>query len=657
MRNVWLCVFSCCFLIVSLAFGQKEDWIPITPQDLQIKEVPGDPGASAIQLYHADYIDDNLHSEFVYRRIKILNEKGNQYADVELTILPGHSITNLKARTIHPDGTIIEFSGKPFDKTIIKGQGIKYVAKTFTLPEVTVGSIIEYRFLIMTPEDTIYNNSWTIQHDLYTVKENFRMKGYMGELQTKHGYDSQLSMIYSHMPANLKPQQKRDGWEMEAQNIPAFQAEDYMPPEANYKPQVRFFYGGREIGSADKFWQDLGHDWNNDAEHFIGSHKEVQSAASEAIGKETAPEQQLRKLYARAQQIRNLSYERDRSEQEFKKENLKENGNVVDVLNHGYGTRHDIVLLFVALARAAGFQASVLRVSNRQEKFFDKGLLSASQLDSEMALVKVNASDVYLDPATRFCPYGVARWVRTSTTALKLDKNGGTFITVPAAPHDKAVTRRTANLALAEDGSLSGDLTVQFQGGEALERRLDALETDQAGNKKALEDELRSWLPLTAIVELTKVEGWDKQDDPLVAQFHVQIPGYASSVGKRLLLPPYLFQTKQKEAFKNAERKYPVYFPYTFDQLDVIAIKLPDGYAIEGSPQNQEVKLAYAAYQNVSKFEPGRLVMQRVLFFNALYVETKLYAEVKDFFSKVQAGDEQQTVLRTGVATNAQKTN
>ena len=659
MRRVQCCIFfSFCLAVASMAYAQGEGWLPVTQEDLQTKEVPGDPGASAIQLYYADYIDDTLHSEFLYSRIKVLNEKGNKYADVEIPVpVPGSSVTGLKARTIHPDGKIIDFSGKAFEKTIIKGKGVKYVAKTFTLPEVTVGSIIEYKFLVMMPEDVIYDNSWTIQHDLYTVRENFKMKAYSGLLETKPGGRSQFSLIYSHMPANLKPQRKGEGFEMQAQNIPAFEAEEYMPPEDNYKPQVRFFYGGSEISSPDKFWQDVGRDLNNDVEHFIGNHKEIQAVAAEAMGKETDWDKQVQMLYQRAQQIRNLSYERGRTIEELKKENLKPNGNVLDVLNHGYGTRKDIVLFFAALARAGGFHTSIVLVSNRSDRFFDKGMLSANQLDAYMAVVKINGQDVYLDPGTKFCPYGFVRWMRTSTAGLKLDKDGGAFVTVPPAGHEKAVLQRSAVMDLAEDGSLSGQVTVQFQGSEALERRLDALETDEAGRNKSLEDDLKSWLSAGAVANVLKVTGWEKEDEPLIAEFHVRIPGYASAAGKRLLLPPYLFQTKQKDAFKHSDRKFPVYFPYAFVENDAISIKLPSGYTIEASPKNQEARLPYAAYKEVNTAGAGQLVTGRQLLFNGIYFDLKQYAEVKDFFGKVQAGDEQQAVLRVGGTTSAQKGN
>src|SRR5438270_4675106 len=89
----FLPIFLCLFFSLA-AFAQKEDWLPVTPQDLQYKEVPGNKGASAVRLYYAQYINDNTSSCFVYERIKILNEKalnpdsrGRTYADVEIPML------------------------------------------------------------------------------------------------------------------------------------------------------------------------------------------------------------------------------------------------------------------------------------------------------------------------------------------------------------------------------------------------------------------------------------------------------------------------------------------------------------------------------------------------------------------------------------------
>jgi hypothetical protein len=641
------------FFAVS-ARAQKEDWLPITQQDLEIKQVPGSPGADAIQLYFANYINDVDHYEFYYHRIKVLNEKGNRHADVEIVIPPDGSVSSLKARTIHPDGKITEFTGKPFQKVLIKGHGLKVLAKTFTMPDVTVGSIIEYKYRVDV-NGIFTDNSWTIQHELYTVKESFRMKPYVGLLEGfEDGY--QVAALYSHMPNNVKPVQKGGGYELDVDSMPAFETEGYMPPEQDFVPQMRFLYVGSHVSTPDKFWKDAGEKWNNDADHFMGNRREIAQAASEAIGSETDPEQKLRKLYARVQQVRNLTYERERTAEEQKKENLKDNQNVADVLARGAGYRNEITFLFVALARSAGFDAAAVRSSNRHDKFFDKGLLSKRQFDSEIAVVSLSGKDVYLDPGTRFCPYGYVRWIRTSTMGLKLEKKGSTFVTVPGAPYDKAMTRRSADMSLDDSGGLKGKITVKFEGGEALEHRLDGLETDDAGKKKLLEDELQEWVPSGAVVKLESSEGWESSDTPLTAVFDVEISGYSSVAGKRLLVPAYLFQAKKMDAFKHADRKFPVYFPYAFAESDRVSIKVPAGYTLESVPQEQTALLGYAGYKNVVQFDGKQLVTQRVLQVNGIFFRLELYPEVKDFFGKVQAGDEQQAVL-TGGSTSAQKIN
>jgi hypothetical protein len=203
---------------------------------------------------------------------------------------------------------------------------------------------------------------------------------------------------------------------------------------------------------------------------------------------------------------------------------------------------------------------------------------------------------------------------------------------------------------------LKGTISVKFEGGEALEHRLDELSTDEAGKKKDLEDELQGWLPTGAVIKLTKVEGWEASDIPLIATFDVDMPGYASAAGKRLLLPACLFQARQLDAFKHVDRKFPIYFPYAFGEVDRVNIEIPAGYTLENVPPEQSARLRYAAYQNLAQFDGKKLVTQRILQVNGIYFRLEQYQEVKDFFGKVQAGDEQQAVL-TGGTTNAQKNN
>lgn len=644
--RTWCLAFIVCLSVKVCAHGQQsEEWLPVTPQDLQMKDVPGDPGAEAVQLYYADFRDDVRESEFIYKRIKVLKEKGKEYANVEIEIPQHESIGDLQARTIHPDGAIVDYKGKPYEKIVVRYRGEQIVAKVFTLPAVTAGSIVEYKYRLLWNHH-FYDPTWTVQHELYTVKESFWLRRYTAPMDTPHISDqTQLSYVTSNMPPGAVPKDTGAGVELQVENVPAFKPEKYMPPAANFKAEVQFFYGGREIESPDVFWRELGRDWYGKTEHFIGNHQELRTAAGQIIGNEADPEKKLRKLYARAQQTRNLTYESARSRAEGGLESLKANENVLDVFTHDYGSGNEIAELFAGLARAAGFQAAMLRVSSRRDRVFDPKLLSENQLGTEIVRVKLNGSDLYLDPGTRFCPFGLVAWSYTSVPALQLDKNGGFFVVIPTATADKSVTRRSADVVLDSEGNLQGEVTIEFKGNEALQRRLDSLETDEAGRKQDLEEELARWLPPGALLQLKDVQGWEASEEPLIARFAIEMRGFGAEAGKRLLVPANLFRSTQMEAFATSERRYPLYFPYTYEEIDKTGIHLPPGYSAETIPSGQDVKLRSARFITTRSLATGQLLLTRALVVNSIYFESEQYAEVRSFFHKLQAADEEQIVM------------
>ena len=100
------------------------------------------PGAPAVYLYRESINDDQMHELSVYERIKVLTDRGKEHATVELTQFErddlGYTVGDIQGRTIHPDGTIIPFTGKPFEKLIEKSRDSKLMAKVFTMPDVEV---------------------------------------------------------------------------------------------------------------------------------------------------------------------------------------------------------------------------------------------------------------------------------------------------------------------------------------------------------------------------------------------------------------------------------------------------------------------------------------------------------------------------------------
>jgi Domain of Unknown Function with PDB structure (DUF3857) len=145
VRVVAVAVFS--FAVILTRNAGAADWPPISPEDMKMTRISEQPGAAAVILYREEVDDDMNNVESAYERIKILTEAGREYANVELPYSRrGFRIDGISGRTVHADGSIAEFVGKPFDKTVVRGGDLKINVKSFTLPDVQVGSIIDYRY-------------------------------------------------------------------------------------------------------------------------------------------------------------------------------------------------------------------------------------------------------------------------------------------------------------------------------------------------------------------------------------------------------------------------------------------------------------------------------------------------------------------------------
>ena len=79
------------------------------------------------------------------------------------------------------------------------------------------------------------------------------------------------------------------------------------------------------------------------------------------------------------------------------------------------------------MLRAAGIHASLIWVPDRSQQVFTQQYLSTDQLDGEIAIVPLDGKDVFLDPGTKFCPYGMVDWRYTSDMGLRQSTSGADF--------------------------------------------------------------------------------------------------------------------------------------------------------------------------------------------------------------------------------------
>ena len=623
-------------------------FLPVSPDELKLTSEPQAPGAPAIILYRQVDRDDNGYTshEDDYLRIKILTEEGRKYANVEIPFLKGsQNIVKVKARTIRPDGSIADFGGQVFEKYLMKGKGVKCLAKTFTLPDVQVGSIIEYSYTTDLGEYMLYDSHWILSNELFTRKAQFSLKPYKGTYQM-----FSLRWSWQGLPPGAVPKEAPDHIiRMEANNIPAFQTEDYMPPPDELKSRVDFIY---EEGIAEKdqdsFWKHVGKTRNGQLESFIGKRKAMEQAVAQIVSPNDSQDVKLRKIYDRVQQIRNKSYEVQKTAQEQKRAKEKPAENVEEVWKRGYGDSVQLAWLFLGLARAAGFEAYGCWVSDRREYFFNPVTMQSAKLNDNVVLVKLNGKDLYLDPGVVFTPYGLLTWSETGVAGLRLDKDGGTWIQTTLPQASESRIERVGKLKLSDSGDLEGKLTVTYIGLEAMYHRMEERNTDEVARKKFLEELVTAQIGVAAEAELTNKADWTSSETPLVAEFNLKIPGWASSAGRRVMIPAAIFTAAEKGVFEHANRVQPIYFEYPHEKVDDVTIELPPGWQVSSVPPPQDQNGKVVVYSLKDEQSPGTLRLTRKLTIDALLVHQKYYTALRNFFQAVRTSDGIQVVLQPG---------
>src|ERR1051325_11203651 len=330
-RSAALLLFVCAITPSAFAaWGRQEYFHDATAAEREMKSVAIEPGASAAILEWTQHQDDEASSMTEYTRMKIFGEEGKKYADVEMYYIPRFtSVRDIKARTIHPDGSVVNFDGKMYDKLIVKAGGARLMAKTFSIPDVQPGSIVEYVYTRTWPYDYLSSTRWTLQRDVPVLQYNLWIKPY----NKQHS-----GFFISHgTPNNAQPQKNGDHFEMTLENIPAFDKEPFALPDTQLKSRVDLYY---TMGKTDpeEFWKEEGKDWAKFIEDFIGDRSGIRKAAQQLSAGATTDEEKLHKLYAKVQSLRNTSFDDDKTVQESSREKLRDNRHIEDVLEHGYGS-------------------------------------------------------------------------------------------------------------------------------------------------------------------------------------------------------------------------------------------------------------------------------------------------------------------------------
>ena len=655
-----LAVF-CLIVVLPTLVAAGDNWKPLGPADLNLKAPIVEKDADAEAIFWEVWVNDDPQGLILnhYLRIKVFTDRGRESQskiDIPFGSFSGRQIkiNDIAARTIKPDGSIVELkSADVFERAIVKTSGLKVKVKSFAMPALEAGCIIEYRWRELRVDQSANYVRLEMQRDIPVHRITYYVKPYPFP---------GLAMSSITMHGNAKPFTKaKDGfYSTTMENVPAIHEESRMPPEDQVKSWMLLYYTKDEKIDPEKYWMDLGKRVYQDNKSLFKVSDEVrQMAASLTEGTKTDDEKMERLFTFCRTKIKNTSDDASGLTAEERKK-LKENKSPADTLKRQSGDAQDIDLLFAALATAAGYDARIVLAPDRGDLFFDKSIANAYFLEPSNIAVRIGDQWKFYNPGWNHIPVGMLRWQEEGTEALITDPKQPVWTNIPMSPPERSLIKRTAKLKLTEDGTLEGDVEINYSGHVAIDRKEQSDDDTANQREEALKEEIKGRMS-TAEVSGIRIENIDDSARPLIHAYHIKIPGYAQRTGKRLFLQPAVFQHGAAPFFSSSERKNQVYFHYAWSESDEVTIDLPAGYSLD----NAEAPASFASAP-ISEYKPSisvttdgkTLVYKRRFFFggggNIIY-PVNAYGRLKAYFDELHKQDSHIITLKQSGATAAAK--
>ena len=651
------------FLALTVSTSVWAQFQQPTDEELKMTADPKAPGAAAIYLNIEETANDPVHFRTYYARIKVLSEKGKELATVELPYLKGTSkITEIKGRTIHSDGTVVPLVVKPEDLLISKSGDRQVGKRVFTLPSVEVGSILEYRYQIDYDDHLYSSPTWQVQQDYLVRKAHFDftpgkmfLPGSINQtsmyLQNEYGETLNWLLWWGRLPDGMKVQQAPASgrFSLDVADVPPAPDEDWMPAIQNLRYKIEFYYTSSNTGA--QFWIDSAKRWSKEVDRFADVSKGLREVVAGLIAPGDNELTKAQKLYKAVVALDNTDYSRKKTESELKQLKLKVAKHAEDTWKQKSGDSEEIAQLYLAMARAAGLQAYAFKVVDRDQGVFDETHLSLYQLDDTVVLVGVDGKGILTDPGEKTAPFGTLSWRHSEAGGIRQGSQGPGLEVTPAQPYAGNSIVCTGDLTLDAHGGITGDIRVVMSGQEALRWRHVVLRNDDAEVKKQFDKELEGLVPEGVEAHIDHFLSLDDPETNLMAVVKVQ-GTLGTATSKRLLLPGYFFAARGHAPFVNQEkRQTPVDMHYGEQVIEKITYHLPAGMVVEGVPPDAKIPWAgHAVYVSKTTSKPDQIEVSRTLAHAFALAKPEEYQDLRAFYQKVAAADQQQLVLATAPA-------
>jgi len=629
-------------IIISLSiYGQKnknkDSNIPafgkVEKADLEMKECDFDKNAEAMVLFDKGqlvYILGNGIDLVRHIRIKVLNDKGKDRADIHLSYINWKNDEDIKDITaqvynLDPSGNIVvtKLDKKQiFEKQINKREA----EKIFTLPDVKPGTVIEYKY----KHTNIGMMNWYFQRSIPVKYSEFT-------------FDYPNEVDISFLPKCYMPyEQKTDkGGTRTARffsmsNVPALRDEPFILNEDDYMQKIETktiaYENSRGIHQSIVVnWLQVIRFLMEDDDFGVQIKKEIPRTAD--------LDAQLKNISDRYIRM-NIIYE-------YVKKNMEWNGSpgiwamegVKAAWKDKKGTAGEINLILINLLKDAGLNVKPILVSTH-----DNGLVNSIDAGTEwspgfyqfnkvLAWVTIGDKIYVLDGTDKETPANLIPMDVVATEGLVIEKLETMEWGWETLWKDKLEYRNMVFLqaGITADGKLTGKASISSYD----YARLNKIATARKGKKEFTEEYFSSNNPGITIDSVT-LENIDKDSLPLLQKVYFNEQLNAS--GNYQYFSVNLFTGLEENPFVADQRISDVFFGILQNHSIVGNITIPDGFEFDELPKNIKMIMPDTSIviTRLAQVVDNHMLSFRIsLEFKKPFYSAEEYEGFKEFYKKL----------------------
>jgi hypothetical protein len=573
------------------AAAWSDGWPEITAPERALKRVEQDPDADAVVLINqrdgkilkeADDIVNVLH---YHVRMKILTERGKEYAKIEIPAWKSSRVSGVEARTIKADGTVMPLAADQiFEKVVLQVGSYRETAWAFSFPAVEPGAIVEYRYQRNT-HALIYIDPF------YFAGPEFTLRARMTQgIPSDMGY----TLLCDLCPPGQAPQitDWREGknkgkmYVHEVHDLPGYRYERMMPPPRDASPRLEMVlaeWKGRAswaLGRQDHFFVD----WASVALYAsayyqeaikkgVGDLKPVVAGWLQGV---SDPQEKVKIIYRHVQRdFRYIPfssvYGSTRAIEDMLKEKIADN--------------EDKAILLIAALKSIGVEALPAIVSGKNGGSLNPKYFSMSQFTHTVVAIPQPAGGYqWIDPTVSYVPFGFMPWKDSGAEALLLKGNQGEMVTLPVK-NELNASRYREEARPRPDGKADVTLDAEFLGEDADDLREELVPAAESARKAWLQEWLDDRVDGAALQSYS-IENLEDSDKSLRLKLTFEAPGLVTNAEDTRLVRSCILTCVQRNPISKAPRQYPFYIDDGWNEEETVVIDAPEGMqpASAGTP-------------------------------------------------------------------------